>query len=796
MAKSILRFSVSLPAAVVATLLVAASAMFPPEMHAAADNGALPDASTAGVTGSIGCRECHEKFYRLWSTSNHGLAMQPFTPILAKEKLTEQTEDLRTGGARYRADIGGETGWLVERGGGGERRYPIAYAMGGKNVYYFLTPLEKGRLQVLPGAYDVRRKEWFPTTDSHLRPFADNAAPLPWTDPLYTFNTSCHGCHVSQVSINYDLSTDSYHTTWTEPGINCETCHNPGEGHVRAARATPKGEPLKDPKIVVTKNFTVEQHNASCAPCHAKMSPVSTAFTPGDRYFDHYDLAALEDPDFYPDGRDLGENYTYTRWRMSPCSRSEKLSCLHCHTSGGRYRFRKPEEANQACLPCHEERVGNAAAHSRHPAESEASRCVSCHMPVTEFARMRRSDHSMLPPAPAATIGYKSPNACNLCHVEKDAAWADNTVRSWRARDYQAPVLRAAGLVDAARKREWKRLPEMLAYVEERERDEIVATSLIRLLRACPDDRKWPVFVRALSDPSPLVRATAASALAGHFTPKSLPSLLSATRDEYRLVRVRAAEALAALPPGRLGAEDRRSLETALREAETALRARPDDHASHYNLGNLHLAKGDPEKAVAEYSISSKLRPDSIPPLVNAALAYNALGENGKAEESLRRAVAIAPGNAAARLNLGMLLAEMGNEQDAEKEFRAAYSADPESAQSAYNLCVLASKDRLDEALSWCRKAADLRPEDPKYGYTYAYFLDRKGDTAKAIPYLRKIVDRYRPFPPAYVLLGTIYEKQGKADAARKVYKMAAENAEIPEPERARFRNKLRSTGN
>jgi hypothetical protein len=58
------------------------------------------------------------------------------------------------------------------------------------------------------------------------------------------------------------------------------------------------------------------------------------------------------------------------------------------------------------------------------------------------------------------------------------------------------------------------------------------------------------------------------------------------------------------LPPGRLGAEDRRSLETALREAETALRARPDDHASHYNLGNLHLAKGDPEKAVAEYSIS------------------------------------------------------------------------------------------------------------------------------------------------------------------------------------------------
>ncbi|HEX9205373.1 MAG TPA: multiheme c-type cytochrome, partial [Candidatus Deferrimicrobiaceae bacterium] len=197
--------------------------------------------SPAGVTGSAGCRECHERFYQLWSTSFHGLAMQPFTPKLAKEKLTEPAGDLAAGGMHYRADVGGEIAWVVEQGPKGERKYRIDYAVGGKNVFYFLTPLEKGRLQVLPVAYDVRKKEWFPTTDSHLRPFSGNAAPLPWTDPLYTFNTSCHGCHVSQVSINYDLATDSYRTTWTEPGINCETCHNPGGEHVRVARETPKG---------------------------------------------------------------------------------------------------------------------------------------------------------------------------------------------------------------------------------------------------------------------------------------------------------------------------------------------------------------------------------------------------------------------------------------------------------------------------------------------------------------------------------------------------------------------------
>ena len=178
-----------------------------------------------------------------------------------------------------------------------------------------------------------------------------------------------------------------------------------------------------------------------------------------------------------------------------------------------------------------------------------------------------------------------------------------------------------------------------------------------------------------------------------------------------------------------------------------------------------------------------------------SSMAYYALGEMENAEKSLRRAVKIAPENVPARLNLGMLLGEMGKEKEAEKEFRAAAKADPESAQAAYNLCVVTSKDRMDEAINWCRKATSLRPEEPRYGYTYAFLLDRKGDTAKATPVLRKIVDRNQPFPPAYALLGTIYEKQGKAGEAKKVYKKAADNVELPEPDRARFRSRLRSMG-
>ena len=123
--------------------------------------------------------------------------------------------------------------------------------MGGKNVYYFLTPFGRGRLQVLPVGYDLRRKEWFDVAASAMRHFGrqpDEA--LHWTETPYTFNTACFSCHVSQLTNNYQVETDTYQTSWAEPGINCETCHGPAAEHIRVARQTPKGRPLEDLRLV------------------------------------------------------------------------------------------------------------------------------------------------------------------------------------------------------------------------------------------------------------------------------------------------------------------------------------------------------------------------------------------------------------------------------------------------------------------------------------------------------------------------------------------------------------------
>ena len=761
-----------------------------------AGDTAPPAPPSAEYAGSKSCRECHERFYGLWSTSFHGLAMQTFTELLAKEKLTPQQSDVVIGKNRYRAEVGG--GYVLETGPDGKKKqYRIEYALGGKNVYYFLTAMDRGRLQTLPVAYDVRKKEWFDTAQSGLRHFPGQQgaeAPVGWQEWPYTFNTSCYGCHVSQLATNYDLKTDSYATTWKEPGINCETCHGPSDAHNAAMRKLPKGEKPADTadfKLIRTKKFTPAQHNDACNSCHSKAIPLTAGYRTPERFFDHFDLVTLEDPDFYPDGRDLGENYTQTSWRMSPCVKGGQLHCIKCHTSSGRYRFRKAEDANKACLPCHEERVKNVAAHSHHPVESEARRCIACHMPTTEFARMRRTDHSMLPPAPAATIAYKSPNACNGCHTERDAVWADKTVRQWRQRDYQAPVLKRAALIDAARKRDWTKLPEMLAYIGDPKSDEIFVTSLIRLLAFCDDPAKIAVLTRAAADASPLVRGAAVEGL-GHAPDLALlQGIAAATGDDYRLVRVRAAAALARFPNMKPQGKAAAQVDKATDEYLSAIMARPDSWDAHYNLGNYYLAHDLPKEALAEYDDALRREPQAVLALVNAAMAHARLGESGKAEERLVKALAIAPDSAAARYNLGLLKAEQGDLTAAEKNLKEAFASDPQLAGAAYNLCVITARDRPAEALKWCAKASALRPGEPKYAYTLAFYQRQQGDDGAAAATLEALIARTPAFPDAYLLLAEMCEQQGKKEQAATVYARAAAEQGMPERARSYFKSRL-----
>jgi len=64
--------------------------------------------------------------------------------------------------------------------------------------------------------------------------------------------------------------------------------------------------------------------------------------------------------------------------------------------------------------------------------------------------------------------------------------------------------------------------------------------------------------------------------------------------------------------------------------------------------------------------------------------------------------------------------------------------------------------------VSWCRQAAELRPQEPRYAYTLAFYLNQKGDRDEAISTLKVIIEKYPGYKDAEMLLQEISSGQPK----------------------------------
>ena len=257
---------------------------FPSPLPAAAPSDPPTSVTAAGYIGSESCRECHLKFFDLWSTSFHGASMLAYTDALAAERLTTQSSPLKIHGRSFLAETGSGQGWVAEMSPDGVTTNPIRYLLGGKGLFYILTELGDGRLQALPLAYDVRRREWFDAVSSARGPHTAARDPAldDWHNPSRTFQIACVKCHSSQsASVPGPEGAVYPKTTWLEPGINCEVCHGPSAEHVRVCRAAPKGQRPADLRIVSSRSLTAEQNNASCLSCHAKMTRITARLPAG-----------------------------------------------------------------------------------------------------------------------------------------------------------------------------------------------------------------------------------------------------------------------------------------------------------------------------------------------------------------------------------------------------------------------------------------------------------------------------------------------------------------------------------
>ncbi len=739
-------------------------------------------------SGSESCIQCHEKFYKLWQPSYHGQAMMPVNAEFVAKHQLPNSEPVNVEGHLFSVEFHDSTMTMFEKDGEKLiKTYDVLWAMGGHNVYCFLTPFEKGRLQTIPLAYDANGKTWFNYPESGVRHFGEGQPEdeaLPWKDAMYTFNTGCYSCHISQLSTNFDLTSETYHTTWREPGINCETCHGPASEHIQIFKNLKEGDKVPENiGLIVTKTFTQEQNSDACSTCHSKMNPITPSYLPGDKFFDNYNLTTLEDRDFYPDGRSLGENYTFTDWKLNPCTAESELHCVTCHTSSG--RDRNKDNPNNTCTQCHPGKAENFEMHTGHKQEDGLT-CLSCHMPKREFVgRFLRSDHSFRPPMPEATIKFGSPNACNQCHTDKSPEWANKIVKARTNGNYQEETLKWAELIKEARNSDWKNVNIMYATIANPETNEVVANSLIRLLINCPLDSKTEVLLNALNNKSELVRASAAYGLSGINSDKVKNALLTACADEIRLVRIQAVNAILTFPDSSFTIEQRDVIQKAEKEYIVSLTSRTDNWSNYYNLGIYYQNKGEVEQALGSYETAGRLYPAALLPFINSSVLYSYTGNSAKAEENLKKAVEVDPDNEAVNLNLGLLYAEQGKMGEAETALKKALAANPKQAVAAYNLSVITAQNNLTEAVKFAEIAANARPEEPKYKYTLAFYQAQNNQKMDAVNTLKKLIKENPLYLSAVSFLADIYVKDGKNQEAVKLYRQTLKTEGISQQDKA-----------
>ncbi len=121
------------------TLLVCATQSVSADKQAAP---VPPSPQSQGYAGSVSCRECHEQFYQLWSTSKHGLAMQPYTAEFAKVQLTPQQNDVKIGKSKYRVDI--SEGVVIETNAKGNQEISDRTGPGRKERLLFPDAFQEG----------------------------------------------------------------------------------------------------------------------------------------------------------------------------------------------------------------------------------------------------------------------------------------------------------------------------------------------------------------------------------------------------------------------------------------------------------------------------------------------------------------------------------------------------------------------------------------------------------------------------------------------------------------------------
>jgi tetratricopeptide (TPR) repeat protein len=342
-------------------------------------------------------------------------------------------------------------------------------------------------------------------------------------------------------------------------------------------------------------------------------------------------------------------------------------------------------------------------------------------------------------------------------------------------------------VLGAARERKPEARGDLLELAADRLRPAIVRATALDLLWVYPGEDSTRLLQQALADEDALIRRTAARHVRFADAKQLVKVLGPLLKDPALAVRTEAVSRLAEVPQTLLSESQARDFRNAVEEYRKVLAYTADMPSGRYNWAILEQNLGRPDLAEQQYRKALSIDDQFFLAQVNLALLLNRQGKNAEAEQLLKAALRTNPRNAAVAFNLGLLLAEEGKTAEAETTLRIALKADPQMAPAAYNLAVIVAPKDLAEALELSRRAATLRPDEPRYTFTLAFYQYQRGDAPAAMRTLQALLARHPDYGEAYLLLGELYVKTGKMPEARQLFARALEVKELPEAYRTRI---------
>lgn len=332
-----------------------------------------------GYVGSAKCGECHDKTYNTWKKTLHARAIQDarINPKIIDGDFTIENE-FKT---FTKEDV------VLTHGVQWKQRY-----------------IDKD-WHILPAQWNYQSEEW---ADYH----SDKWKEADW-------RKACAKCHV----VGYDEKT----MKWVELGVGCESCHGPGEAHVKADTAKKAGT------IVNPSGLPSDRQAEVCGQCHTRgMTPdgkyeFQVGYMPGEDLVpaDFTPVGKDDTKAWWPDGSVKQHRQQYIDWYGTPHQKAG-VTCTTCHqTHEQTTKFATRLAPNNLCLSCHSNiSTDSTIGHAPLLMAPQHSDCIGCHMAPTGKSGVSGDErtHTFRVVKPQATLELgggdrtKQPNACNLCH--------------------------------------------------------------------------------------------------------------------------------------------------------------------------------------------------------------------------------------------------------------------------------------------------------------------------------------------------------------------------------------------